>query len=182
MSAVTYALPAQVRPKSAADQAVLIFAAVAAMALSARMNLPLIPVPVTAQTLAVLLIGALLGANRATLSMLLYLGVGAAGLPVFAAGGGAGYMLGPTGGYLVGFVPAAWLAGTLIQSRWGRRSLTTVVAFTLSTAVIFAFGLAWLSVYVRSPARLMMAGLVPFLPGAALKIAIAALVVARLRK
>ena len=179
MSAATFALPAQVRPRSATNHAVLIFAAVAAMALSARMNLPLIPVPITAQTLAVLLIGVLLGPTRGTLSMLIYLAVGAAGAPVFAAAGG---LPGPTGGYLVGFVPAVWLVGTLI-GRGGRfRPLATAATFTLATVVIFAVGLAWLSLYVPSPTKLLMVGLVPFLPGAALKIAIACLVTARLQK
>ncbi len=182
MSAATFALPAQVRPRSATNHAVLIFAAVAAMALSARMNLPLIPVPITAQTLAVLLIGVLLGPTRGTLSMLIYLAVGVAGSPVFAAGGGVAYLSSPTWGYLVGFVPAVWLVGTLIGRGDRFRPLATAATFTLATVVIFAVGLAWLSLYVPSPTKLLMVGLVPFLPGAALKIAIACLVTARLRK
>ncbi|KKL51490.1 hypothetical protein LCGC14_2294970 [marine sediment metagenome] len=153
----------------------------AAVALSARINLLVVPVPVTAQTLAVLLVGALLGPVRGPLSMLTYLAVGTTGLPVFAGGGGLLYMFGPTGGYLIGFVPAAWLAGTLMARGWNNRPVACVAALTAATAVVFAFGLAWLAVYVPFGRPLLMAGLVPFIPGAALKITIASVVVAKLR-
>ena len=149
--------------------------ATAALAVSARIALPLFPVPVTAQTLAVLLVGALLGPRLGTLSVLNYLAIGAMGAPVFAMGSGLLYMAGPTGGYLIGFIPAAWLAGVLVP-RWSERPGGLAAALAIPTAVIFAFGLAWLSVFVPT-GKLLMAGLVPFLPGAVLKIAAAALVI-----
>jgi len=159
-----------------------ILAGVALLTVSARIALPAQPVPITAQTLAVMLLGALLGPQRGTLSVLTYLAVGAAGVPVFAGGGGLPYMLGPTGGYLIGFVPAAWLAGAIIGRSRTFSPVATALAFTLSTAVIFAFGLAWLRTYVPSPRELLTVGLVPFLPGAAVKITVACLVVARMRR
>jgi len=162
------------RRSLAADVAGVLLAS-AALAVSARIKFPLLPVPVTAQTLAVLLAGALLGPRRGTLSVLNYLAIGAMGAPVFAMGAGLPYMMGPTGGYLVGFIPAAWLAGVLVP-RWANRPGGLLAALAIPTAVIFAFGLAWLSVFVPT-SRLLMAGLIPFLPGAVLKIAVAALVI-----
>ncbi len=154
------------------------------VALSAQVAFPLpfSPVPVTAQTLAVLLVGALLGGVRGGVSLLLYLAQGVAGLPVFAAGGaGAAYFLGPTGGYLLGFVAGATLTGLLAERGWDRRIGTTLMAMLLGTAVIYATGLAWLAVFVRMDPfgtgveNVLAVGLYPFLPGAAIKIVAAAL-------
>ncbi len=147
------------------------------VALSARVAFPLpfSPVPVTAQTLAVLLVGALLGSVRGGVSMLLYLAQGVAGLPMFAAGGaGVAYLLGPTGGYLLGFVAGAALTGLLAERGWDRRIATTLAAMLLGTAAIYAAGLAWLAVFTGTE-NVLAAGLYPFLPGAAIKIVAAAL-------
>ena len=163
-------------------EAFRVLAGAALLTVSARIALPAAPVPITAQTLAVMLLGALLGPHRGTLSVLTYLAVGAAGAPVFAAGGGLPYLLGPTGGYLLGFVPAAWLAGAMIGRARTFRPVLTVAAFTLSAAVIFAVGLDQLRMYVSSRRELLMLGLVRFLPGEVLKITLASLVVARLRR
>jgi len=169
-------LPLSVRcRRPAVEGAVLTLAGAVALALSARISLPLVPVPVSAQTLAVLLVGALLGPTRGTLSVLSYLCAGAAGLPVFS--GNPAY----TGGYLLGFAPAAWLAGVLIQRGWGRRAATLLLALLIADAVIFAFGLGWLAALPRTKG-VLAAGLVRFLPGEAVKITIAALVIAPLRK
>ncbi len=164
-------------------QVVLVLAGAAAIALSARIHIPLpwTPVPITAQTLAVLLTAALLGSAGGTLSVLTVLAAGAAGLPVFVYGAGAGYLFGPTGGYILGFVPAAYLTGGLIERGWGRRPATCLLALLVGDAVLFAFGLAWLSVYVPVGA-LPLAGLAPFLPGEAVKIVLAALALQRLGK
>jgi len=164
------------------QEALRILAGAALLTISARISVRFGFVPITAQTLAVMLLGALVGPERGMLSVLSYLAVGATGLPVFSAGGGLHYMLGPTGGYLLGFAPAAWLAGAIIGRRRRFRPVATAAAFALSNAVIFAFGIAWLSVYVPSPRELLAAGLVRFLPGEAVKTTIACLVVARLRK
>lgn len=153
-----------------------VLAGAAALAASARpIPLPWTPVPITAQTLAVLLIGGLLGPRRGALSVLAYLAAGAGGLPIFAHGGGPAYLFGPTGGYLLGFVPAAYLAGALIERGRGR-----LLALLVADAVVFAFGLAWLALYVPLGA-LPLAGLLPFLPGEAIKILLAAVVLQRQR-
>jgi len=147
------------------------------VALSARVAFPLpfSPVPVTAQTLAVLLVGALLGSVRGGISMLLYLAQGMAGLPVFAAGGaGVAYFLGPTGGYLLGFVAGAALTGLLAERGWDRRIGTTLAAMLLGTAAIYAAGLTWLALFTRAD-NVLTVGLYPFIPGAVVKIVAAAL-------
>jgi len=139
------------------------------------------PVPVTGQTFAVLMVAALLGARRGALCLLTYLAEGLLGLPVFAQGrGGWAAFLGPTGGYLIGFVVAAWIVGVLSERTWDRRILTTVAAMVLGNLVIYACGLAWLFCLVDLWARpleggILAAGLYPFLLGDLLKIALAAL-------
>ncbi|UCD38848.1 MAG: biotin transporter BioY [Fidelibacterota bacterium] len=138
-------------------------------------RLPFSPVPITGQTLGVLLVGALLGSIRGGVSTLLYLAQGVAGFPVFAAGGaGVAYFLGPTGGYLIGFVAGAVLTGLLAERGWDRRIGTTFLAMLAGTAVIFASGLFWLAVYTEAE-NVFALGLYPFIPGAILKIAMAAL-------
>ena len=146
------------------------------LAVSARVSftLPFFPaVPVTGQTFAVLLLGALLGPRLGSATVGLYLLQGAAGLPVFARGGGLAYMAGPTGGYLAGFLAAAWTVGTLARRGWDRRFLTTVAAMSLGTVLILGIGAVWLAVLL-GPARALSAQVL-FLPGAVLKILAAAL-------
>ena len=147
--------------------------------LSAQIALPLAfsPVPITGQTLAVLLVGALMGRVRGGIVMLLYLAEGVAGLPVFAGGGaGAAHLLGPTGGYLVGFVAAATVTGYLAERGWDRRFGTTLAAMLLGTVAIYAVGLAWLGLFTGTENLLAM-GLYPFVPGAIVKIIVAAALV-----
>lgn len=137
------------------------------IALSARLAIPLpfSPVPVTGQTLAVLLMGALLGSRRGSLCLLAYLAEGALGLPVFAGGtAGPARLIGPTGGYLVGFLAAAFLVGMLAEKGWDRRVGTTFLAMLLGNVVIYAFGLPWLTRFVGSEKALAL-GLLPFIPG-----------------
>ena len=146
------------------------------VALSAQVAIPLpfSPVPVTAQTLAVLLTGALLGARRGGLCLLAYLIEGAAGLPVFAGGaGGIAHLLGPTGGYLWGFIAAAYVVGLLAERRWDRRMRTTLLAMLFGNAAIYALGLPWLASFVGID-RALLLGLYPFVPGDLLKLALAA--------
>ncbi len=100
--------------------AVLAWAYVIAISSQVRLTLPFSPVPITAQTLFVLLGGALLGTRRSVLSVATYLIGGAVGLPFFAGGA----LAGPTGGYLVGFIAASYVVGTLVESGWGRRPTT----------------------------------------------------------
>ena len=156
---------------------VLIAGASLLTALAARIAIPVpwSPVPITGQTFAVLLSGAVLGARRGFAAQLLYLAEGAAGLPVFAGGAaGAAVLLGPTGGYLLAFPFAAALTGALAAQGWDRRFVTTAAAMLLGSAVIFALGLALLSRFIPS-GRLLAAGLLPFLPGDLIKATLAAI-------
>jgi biotin transport system substrate-specific component len=122
----------------------------------------------------VLLVGALLGSRRGGLSMLTYLGQGAAGLPVFANGGsGPVYLSGPTGGYLIGFVVAAFVTGWLAEHHWDRHALTTALAMVIGNLVIYLFGVTWLASFVGIE-NAFSAGLVPFIAGDVVKIALAA--------
>jgi biotin transport system substrate-specific component len=149
---------------------------VVALAAQVAVPLPFTPVPLTMQPFAVLLVGALLGSRRGALAMLAYLAEGAAGLPVFAGGAaGIGRILGPTGGYLMGFVPAAFVTGSLAERGWDRRFLTTWAAMALGSACIFAFGLAWLARFT-GPSRVLELGLYPFVVGDVLKQILGALV------
>lgn len=132
------------------------------------------PVPITGQTFAVLMVGTLLGANRGALAVLAYLAQGIAGLPVFAMGSGPLVLLGPSGGYLVGFVPAAYLTGLLAEKGWDRRFGTMILAMGLGNAAIYVFGLFWLCCLIGLNSTALTAGLLPFIPGDTLKIVLAA--------
>jgi len=132
--------------------------------------LPFSPVPLTGQTLAVLLVGALLGSRRGGLALLAYLAEGLGGLPVFAGGrAGPAHLLGPTGGYLLGFVVAAYVTGLLAERGWNRRIGTTLLAMLVGNAAIYAFGLPWLARFVGG-GRVWGLGFLPYLPGDLLKL------------
>jgi len=146
------------------------------VALSAQVAIPLpfSPVPISAQTLAVLLIGALLGSRRGGLCLATYVLEGAAGLPVFAGGrGGVVHLVGPTGGYLVGFIAAAFAVGLLAERGWDRRVSTTLLMMLLGNALIYVFGLPWLARFVGGQ-RVLALGLLPFIPGDLLKLTLSA--------
>jgi biotin transporter BioY len=148
------------------------------IALSARITilLPFSPVPVTAQTFAVLMIGALLGAKRGSLAALAYIVEGASGLPVFALGGGFAELLAPTGGYLIGFIPAAYITGYLAQKGWDRRTGTTILAMIFGNIAIYTFGLLWMSYLMGISKSVLSKGLYLFIPGDLVKIVFAAAV------
>lgn len=140
----------------------------AVLAASAQVSLPMWPVPATLQSLAVLLLGALGGSRLGAASVALYLAEGAIGLPVFAnATGGIGVLAGPTAGYLLGFLPAAWIAG-LAGRGWARQALV----LTAAHLALFAPGVAWLAGFVGWE-RAAMAGFMLFLPGTVVKTALA---------
>jgi len=139
-----------------------------------RILLPFSPVPITGQTFAVLIIGALFGAGRGSLSVLLYIMMGAAGLRVFALGGGFAVLLGPTGGYLVGFVAAAYITGLLAERGWDRRIGTTLLAMVFGNIAIYAFGFLWLCCLMGVNKSVLIVGLYPFIVGDLLKISLAA--------
>ena len=138
--------------------------------------LPFTPVPITGQTFGVLLTGALLGPRLGAASLLLYLVEGCAGLPVFAPGSplhGAARLAGPSGGYLLSYPFAACLVGYLATRGWDRKPATMLLAMLLGSVVIYAFGAAQLAHFVGLPAAFAK-GVLPFLPGDALKAVLAA--------
>jgi len=140
-----------------------------------KVFLPFSPVPITGQTFAVLMLGALLGSRRGALSALLYIIAGIAGLPVFAAGAGLTALAGPTGGYLLGFVFAAYLTGKLAEKGWDRRVGTTILAMVLGNIVIHTFGVLWLS-FLIGLRQAIIVGSYPFIIGDVLKIILAAMI------
>ncbi len=155
--------------------AAVILAGAMLIGLSAQVKLllPFSPVPVTGQTFAVLMLGSLLGARRGAACVVLYIAEGAAGVPVFAAGLGPAALIGPTGGYLVGFAAAAWLTGKLAELGWNKRVHKTILAMLLGNSVIYIFGVSWLAVLTGFKTALAT-GLYPFLAGDILKILLAA--------
>ena len=146
------------------------------LALSARVEIPFWPVPFTMQTFVVLTLGMVYGPVLGAATVLAYLGQGLMGLPVFAAGGGPAYLSGPTGGYLLGMVPAAWIAGQLAVRGWIRHPVSAIAAAIVGNAAVYVVGLAWLTVIVGSLHQAVAVGLLPFLPGAALKMTAAGLI------
>jgi biotin transport system substrate-specific component len=140
-----------------------------ALALSAKAQAPFYPVPMTLQTLVLLAMSAAYGARLASATLLLYLAEGLAGLPVFAgAVAGPAYMMGPTGGYLVGFLLAAALVGWLAERGWDRRGLALIGAMSLGHGVVFVFGYAWLALLI-GPSRAWTGGVEPFIAATILK-------------
>jgi len=149
------------------------------LALMAQLSIQLwfTPVPITMQTFGVMLIGALLGSKRGSLSILLYLGEGAVGLPVFAGGrGGIASLIGPTGGYLFAFVISAFVIGFLLEKGWKGNYFLTMIAFSIGSILTLGLGALWLSFYVGVENAWIM-GVYPFLIGCALKILTAAFLV-----
>lgn len=141
----------------------------------AVVRLPFSPIPITGQTFAVLLVGASLGARRGALAVLAYLAEGALGLPVFAGGGaGLAYLIGPTGGFLLGFVAMAWVAGWLAERGRDRRVQTAWLIFLAGEVALFVIGLPWLALYMGAD-NVLALGLIPFIPGEIIKIILAGL-------
>lgn len=158
----------------------------ACLTLSAKLSLPFFPVPLTLQTLVVLALGMLLGPRLGALTVIAYLAQGALGMPVFQGtpekGIGLAYMMGPTGGYLVGFVVAAFVVGLLAKRHWDRSPLRTIGAMVIGNAVIYAFGLVWLGSLMGWDKPILAWGMQPFLLGDFVKILIAAAVLPALWK
>jgi biotin transport system substrate-specific component len=165
-------------PRVRARDAVLVVAAAALTALCAQLSfyLPGNPVPVTLQTFAVLLSGAALGANRGAGAMLLYIALGLIGLPVYADGKhGIDIVTGVTGGYLIGFLMAAYVVGRLSEARLDRRPLTALPLFLIGSAIIYLIGVPWLAVSADQGLGWAISnGFVDFIPGDLVKAAAAA--------
>jgi biotin transport system substrate-specific component len=169
----------------AAEQAgaVLLVTVLTAIGAQISVPLPFTPVPLTFQPMVVLVGAAALGSRLGMASQVLYLAFGLAGLPVFAASPllpqGAARLLGPTGGFLMSFPFAAFVAGWLAERGFDRRYLTAVLAMTCGLAVVFACGVSWLTL-ASQPARgfssALDAGVVPFIVPDLLKLLVAAAV------
>ncbi len=176
---MTYAdiLRPQVKTRALLYDISLIAGGSVMMALLAQVAVPLpfSPVPITGQTFGVLLLGALLGRWRGSLAMLAYITEGVSGLPVFAgAMAGPAVLLGPTGGYILGFIFAAYMIGWLAEQGWDRQMRTALAMMSIGTGIIYMFGLISLLRFVPAD-QVLMVGLLPFLPGGLVKIGLATL-------
>ena len=146
------------------------------VAVSAQVQVPMYPVPMTMQPFAVIMIGSAYGSRLGAATLLLYMAEGALGLPVFAGmKGGAAVLMGPTAGYIVGFVLAAGAVGWLAERGWDRNVFATIAAMTIGMALIYIPGVAWLAALIGAE-KAIAAGMLPFLIGDAVKIALAAVV------
>jgi len=147
-------------------------------ALAAQVVIPIGPIPITGQTFAVLLTGALLGSRLGAMAMIAYLIEGASGLPFFAGGtGGLPHLVGPAGGYLMAFPAAAFITGAFAEYDWDRKFFTAVFAMLIGSLVIIFCGWGWfaLSTHTNAIAALRVTVL-PFIPGDIIKILLAAAV------
>src|SRR6266481_6536866 len=147
-------------------------------AAAAQVVIPIGSIPITGQTFAVLLTGALLGSRLGAMAMIAYLIEGASGLPFFALGHfGLATLLGPSGGYLIAFPAAAFITGAFAEHGWDRRFFTAAAAMAIGSAIIMLSGWAWFSVLMRtSPMLTLYATVIKFIPGDIIKISLAAAV------
>jgi biotin transport system substrate-specific component len=168
-----------------ATDAALVMAGVALVALLAKVSFFIGPIPITGQTLGVIIVGAALGAKRGVASLTTYLLVGLAGLPVFAGPvAGPAYVLSPTFGFILGFIPAAFVAGWLAERAWDRKPLLAFTGFVAASVIPFIVGVPYmilmLAVVVGSPVSFATAlelGVWPFIVPGLIKAAAAALLV-----
>ena len=154
----------------------LVFAFSLLVALCAQIVIPVGPVPITGQTFAVLLTGALLGSRLGAMAMIVYLIEGASGLPFFYGGhGGLAHFFGPTGGYLVAFPAGAFITGAFAENGWDKRFWSAVVAMAVGSLVILLAGWAWFAVVMHtSPLAAFQVSVMPHIAGDLIKILLAA--------
>ncbi len=191
-SAPTRALALAVWPRSispAVQAIVLALIGTAVLTISAKIRVPFYPVPMTLQTFAIMALAAAYGSRLAVVTVVLYLFEGALGLPVFTstppAVAGPAYFLGPTGGFLIGFVALAWIVGTAADHGWDRSIAKLFAAMIVADVVVFILGFAWLAWFATLSnggtglgiANAFKFGVAPFLLADLLKIALAALAV-----
>lgn len=173
------------RARAFALDAGLVIAGAAFVAILAQVSIPLWPVPITGQTLGVLVVGAALGSVRGAISLTTYMLVGLAGLPVFADFTGTiAAVAKPSFGYVIGFIFAAFVAGWFAERNWDRRPALAFVGFVVASAMPFVFGIPylWLILDVIGGAdltfwQLLQAGLFPFIVGGLIKAGLAALII-----
>ena len=163
----------------------LVLAGVAVVALLAKVSFYIGPVPITGQTLGVILVGATLGARRGAASLTSYMVLGLAGLPIFAGPiAGPAYVLSPSFGFIVGFIPAAFVAGWFAQRAWDRRPVLAFAGFVTASVIPFLLGVPYMALILAnviganvSFASIMQAGVLPFIVPGLIKAAFAALLV-----
>ncbi len=180
-SARRLVLADRVFSRSLALDAVLVVAGAAFVTILAQLSIPLYPVPITGQTLAVLLVGSTLGAARGGLSLVLYAVLGLVGLPVYAPNadgshtGGLGAIATPSFGYIIGFIVSAALVGWLAERAWDRKVLKALATFAAGSLAVFAVGLPWLAVTLHlNLEQTLVGGFYPFIIGGIIKAVIAA--------
>jgi biotin transport system substrate-specific component len=173
------------RARVFAMDATLVLAGVAVVALLAKVSFYIGPVPITGQTLGVILVGATLGARRGAASLTSYMVLGLAGLPIFAGPiAGPAYVLSPSFGFIVGFIPAAFVAGWFAQRAWDRRPVLAFAGFVTASVIPFLLGVPYMALILAnviganvSFASIMQAGVLPFIVPGLIKAAFAALLV-----
>ena len=174
------ALIDRVVPRSVVNDFALILSGAVLTAYAAQLVIPMWPVPITAQTFAVLLVGSVLGATRGAISLIAYFSMGALGLPVFSAATSLSF--GPTFGYLIGFIAAASVVGWLSERGWQKSVPGVLGSFAIANAIIYLFGLPWLAFVLgnlgvaNDLTAVASAGFVPFIVGDVLKMMLAAAV------
>lgn len=180
-SAPRLVLADRVFPRTWVLDIVLVVAGAGLTAVLAQAVIPLPYVPITGQTLAVLLVGATLGWARGGAALLLYLVLGLVGLPVYAPQDDGSHLTGftalaaPSFGYIIGFVFAAAIVGWLSERKWDRHVLKALAIFVGGSLVVFVFGLPWLATVAGLDlAQTLQYGLLPFIPGGVVKAIIAA--------
>ncbi len=172
-------LQASVGAQSLLVKALAVLGGSAVIALGAQVSVPMLPVPMTLQTLAILMVGLTAGSRLGAAAVIAYLIEGAMGLPVFSGGGaGAAWLAGPTGGFLFGFVAMAFGAGWLVERGIARGFVGTLLSAVLVSALLYVPGVLWLDAATGLDLTgALNAGMVPFLLGDVVKSVIAALVV-----
>ena len=173
------------RARAFALDAGLVIAGAAVVALLAQVEIPLWPVPITGQTLAVIVVGAALGAWRGAAALTTYMLAGLAGLPVFAGFTGTiAAVAKPSFGFVIGFIFAAFLAGWFAQRAWDRRPVLAFAGFAAASVVPFLFGIPYMAFILNvtlglelSFAEILQAGLFPFIIGGLVKAALAAAII-----
>ena len=158
---------------SLAGKALLAVGGTVLLAISAKVQVPFWPVPMTMQTFVVLMLGIAYGSRLGASTGVLYLVEGAVGLPVFAKGAGMAYLIGPTGGYLIGFVIAMYVVGLLAEKNWDRSVIGIIGAMLIGEVIIFVLGVGWLATIIGFN-KAIAGGLTPFLFAEFFKIALAA--------
>ncbi len=173
------------RVRALAIDAALVIAGVVVVALMAKVSFFIGPVPITGQTLGVIVVGAALGSRRGAISLTTYLLVGLAGLPVFAGPvGGLAYVLAPSFGFVLGFIPAAFLAGWFAERAWDRNPALAFVGFVLASIVPFVVGVPYLALILATVlgqevtfAGVLASGVLPFIVPGLIKAGAAALLI-----